>query len=170
MTETISIPVSMLGESDVVLDEYRKLVRGGMAPGMATIIASRQFPGTMADRGRDHNLPAIDETPAGRWYAEKVKKEAEAAGIQVGANSRYNATMADHRGGGDPKAWVHAGEGASTFKRRIEEIGGACEDLGVKPDDSRIQERLVRNKARMMKRRGQHAAARERQKERLAKG
>lgn len=142
----VVIPVSMQGESEQVLDKYRELVAGGMAIGMATILASRHFPATKADRGRENNLPPIEQT-CGKYYADKIKAEAKAAGINVTDASRYNPTMADSRAGGDPNAWVHAGEGTSTYKQRLLASGGGSEDLGVAHDDARIQERFAKKKA-----------------------
>jgi hypothetical protein len=93
----------------------------------------------------------LEET-AGKDYATKVKQQARAAGINITDNSIYNATLADGRGGADPNAWIHAGDGRAKVKRVIEAKGGGCESLGVTPN-GRAVEIEAKKKAALDKRR-----------------
>lgn len=153
------LPFTMQGESEETIQRYFQLVDKGESPGMAEILACRKFPALNSDEDMSKIPPLETVSPA---LARKVKAQAKAAGINVSDNSRYNATMADHRGGGDPKAWLHAGDGVSTYKQRLRECGGGSEDLGVEMDMSRIVARDEGHKAvRALKERQKKAAMQE---------
>lgn len=145
-SKAIHIPVSMLGESDDVLDRYRKLIADGVLPGMASILASRSCPALGTDTARQVGIPPL-EVSCGKEYARLRKEEARRAGIAISDNSRYHPMMADSRRGADPNAWIHAGDGASTYQRRLRETGGGCEDLGVQVDLSRTAEKMEKKKS-----------------------
>lgn len=165
----IQIPIALMGEPEEILESYRALVVKGTAPRLAEILATRHFPGAWTDTNRINNLPPLEQT-CGKWYADKVKAEARAAGINVSDNSHYNATMADTRGGGDPKAWTHVGDGISTYKRRLQEIGGGSEDLGVALDSSRVQDRMAEKKSQYDARQAKKKEQKQRLMEKQAKG
>lgn len=151
MTATIELPISMRGESQEVIERFFSLVRNGMKPMLATIVASRHCPELGTDTARMASLPPLEET-CGKEYARLRKEEARKAGISISDNSRYNPTMADGRRGADPKAWTHAGDGPSTMKRRLQDMGGGCEQLGVENDLSRTAETMEKKKAAFIKR------------------
>ncbi len=164
----VPIPIAMLGEPEEILARYRELVANGTAPRMAEILATRHFPAALTDTMRMVGVPPLEET-AGLAYAKRVKEAARKAGIVVTDNSRYNPTMADHRRGGDPKAWTHAGDGVSTLKRRLQEMGGGSEDLGVQIDHSRDAERFEKRRAAIMERRAKKAELAAQKREQLVK-
>lgn len=166
-TSDVMIPISMLGDPEPILQRYREMVAKGTAPRMAEILASRHFPAALTDTTRMAGVPPLEETnPA---YARRVKEAARKAGIVVTDNSRYNPTMADHRRGGDPNAWTHAGDGISTLKQRLVAQGGGSEDLGVAIDSSRDTERFEKKREAVMKRRRAKSAYREAQRDAIKK-
>lgn len=166
--EEIKLPLTMTGESPACVAKFRELVASGQSIRMAEILACRQFPGLHSDEERMKELPPLEQT-AGKCYADKIKAEAAAAGIVVSDNSRYNPTMADYRGGGDPNAWIHAGDGISTYKQRLKESGGRSEDLGVAGDDSMVAERYTKKKAAFDKRYEERSARRREMRDRIQK-
>lgn len=142
------LPIGMIGEAPATIAEYRRLVAKGQSPRMAEILACRQAPRGDTDTAHYSNMPPLEET-AGFEYAKKVKQQARAAGINVTDNSRYNATIADERCGGDPNAWIHAGDGRSKVRRVIENLGHSCESLGVKDNPDRVAELEAKKEARI---------------------
>lgn len=142
------IPIALMGESDRVLARYRQLVGNGESPRMAEILATRHFPGTHTDTMRLVDVPTIGQLQGiqGKYYTDKLRSEAAKAGITLGGNSRYNGHMADTRGGGDPKAWLHAGDGISTYKQRIIDCGGEFKEMGVEMDVARVAEREAKKR------------------------
>lgn len=170
MKETeVRIPISMMGDPEPILKRYRELVASGTVPRMAEILASRKFPGVETDTMRMAGVPPLEET-CGPAYAARMKKLAREAGIAISDNSRYNPTMADSRRGGDPNAWTHAGDGTSTFKRRLEEMGGGSEDLGVKMDMARVAENFEKKRARLDKKKREQDAVKAEKRDKLLRG
>lgn len=157
--DDVKIPVSMMGEPEHILERYRALVRAGQSPGMASILASRRCPGLETDTAHYAGMKPLEET-CGKAYAAQVKAQARAAGITISDNSRFNGTIADHRGGGDPTAWIHAGDGKSTFRERLRKTGGGGDDFGLEVNTSLVGERYAKKKAGVMGRR-REAKARE---------
>ena len=133
----------MMGETDAVLAEYRRMVAFGTAPKLAEIFASRRAPGADTDATHYKELVPL-HVAYGKEYAETTYAQAKAAGITVSDNCHYNASMADERCGGDPNAWVRVGEGRSEVIRRIREKGASCPDLGVVKNDRLIENELKR--------------------------
>lgn len=154
----IPIPVSMIGESEQILDKYRELIRKGQSPGMASILATRCAPGLETATNHYVGMKPLKEV-AGADYAEGVRKQALKAGIPINEHSRYNGTIADARRGGDPGAWIHNGESHDKFRKVCEERGIPNPDLRTR-DDGRIHEIEAKRVEGVTKRRKQ-AAARE---------
>lgn len=147
-TTEIKIPISMMSEPEHILDRYRELVRAGQSPGMASILATRCAPGIETATNHYSGLRPLHET-CGADYAAGVYKQARKAGIPANEHSVYNASIADHRRGGDPNAWVHNGESPDKLRRTCEERGMTCEDLRTKVDTSRRAESEAKREARI---------------------
>jgi len=127
------LPIGMWDQSPEVVARFRKLVAAGQSPSMAEIFACRKAPGLETDTAHFAGLSMSHVAKsAGVPYADKVMAQAKKAGISVNQNSIYNASIADARGGGDPNAWLLAGDGRAKFRKSIESKGGECETLGVK--------------------------------------
>lgn len=151
MTRDEIIDMLMTDEPADVQKEYRRLVDSGQTRIFARLMATHRGPELGTDTARMAALPPLEET-CGKEYARLRKEEARKAGISISDNSRYNPTMADNRRGADPKAWTHAGDGPSTMKRRLQDMGGGCEQLGVDNDLSRTAETMEKKKAAFIKR------------------
>lgn len=154
----VPIPVSMQGEPEHILADYRRLVQKGESPGMASILASRCAPGLETATNHYVGMRPLNET-AGLDYAEGVKNQARKAGIPINEHSRYNGTIADARRGGDPGAWIHNGESHDKFRKVCEQRGIPNPDLRTR-DDGRIHEIEAKRVEGVTKRR-KNAAARE---------
>lgn len=139
------IPISMYGESPEVLSRYRELVRNGMQPGLASIVSTRSSPALGTDTQRTAGV-GHQEQHFGKEYMKLRRAEARKAGIAVSDNSTYYCQLAGDKRGGDPNAWTQAGDGPSALKRRLQEMGGNCEELGVKHDSSRTAENMAKKK------------------------
>ena len=152
----VQIPPNMLGESEGVLDYYRDLIVNGdsrgmpCAPRMAEIISTRRPPTGDTDTAHFSGLKNLNET-AGPSYFAKIHKEAKRHGVKVSKDMHFNASMADHRGGGDPAAWQMAGCGRDHYRKLLESRGEVSSDLGVKATD-RTKEILMKKQAAFNKR------------------
>lgn len=165
----VTIPVSMMGESEVMLNRYRELVASGKCqPKMAEIIASRKAPASDTDTAHYAGHPSLYET-AGPSYANKVHKEAARHGVKVTKDMHFNGSIADHRGGGDPAAWQMAGCGRDHFKKVIESRGEISHDLGV-TDMDRSKEVLDRKQKAFDKRQSAKKERKEAATARMLKG
>ena len=146
-TSDVPIHRSMLSESAEVLDRYRELVLSGQSPGMASILACRKAPGLETATSHYVGHRPLHET-CGADYAAGVYKQAKKAGIPANEHSVYNASVADHRRGADPGAWVHNGESHDKLRKTCESRGMSCEDLRTK-SDGRISEMEAKREQRI---------------------
>lgn len=149
----------MIGECEEVVARYWSLIRKGESPGMASILASRCAPSLETDTNHFVGQRPLEEV-AGKAYAEKVRKEAIKAGIPITPHSRYNGTIADKRGGGDPAAWLHNGENVDKWRKAVQEKGSSCESLRAK-SDGRIAEIEEKRKSKILKNRANEQAKQE---------
>ena len=152
----IRIPVSMMDESDDVLDRYRDLIMKGESPGIASILASRCAPSLETATNHFVGRKSLEEA-YGLDYATKVKRHAREAGIAITDSSIFNASVADERGGADPNAWLLAGDGPDKWRAVAQARGCRSEDLKVK-DDGRIAEIEAKREAGINKRNAIRAA------------
>lgn len=159
----IRIPLSMLNDPEHILDRYRDLIMKGESPGMASILASRQAPGLETATNHFVGQRPLAEV-AGADYAALVYNQAKKAGIPVNEHSRYNGTIADHRRGGDPDAWIHNGESHDKFRQVCEKRGKPCDSLRTNVDLSRLSEMEAKREQGINKRK----AAREAKAEAIA--
>jgi len=157
--EHISIPVCMVGEPEEVLDRYRDLIEQGQSPGMASILATRQAPGLETATNHFVGMKSLKET-CGADYDALMRNLARKAGIPVNEHSRYNGTVADHRRGGDPDAWIHNGESPDKWRKVCEKRGMSSEDLRTR-DDGRIHEIEAKREQRINKQKRERAAREE---------
>lgn len=134
----IRIPVSMVGESEDVLDRYRDLIMKGESPGIASILATRCAPGLETATNHFIGRKSLEEA-YGLDYAARMKRQAREAGIAISDSSIFNASVADARQGGDPGAWLLAGDGPDKWRNVAQARGHTSEDLKVK-GDGRIAE------------------------------
>lgn len=155
----IKIPVSMVGESEEVLDRYRELVANGESPGMASILASRSAPALETATNHFVGVRSIGN-PGMADYEALVRNQAKKAGIPVTENSHYNPTIADHRRGGDPGAWIHNGESHDKWRKTCEERGMSCDDLRTR-NDGKIAEIEEKREKRIRKQDRHRAAVKE---------
>jgi hypothetical protein len=126
----------MMGDPPEVIQKFRKLVAGGMGPGLASIIASRKCPRLETATSDAVNLkPERNNAGIGFKRMQEKRARAKAAGIPVTDDSFYNGSIADERGELDPDAWVHPGEGRDKLRRAVRKKGGSSEDLGVEPGE-----------------------------------
>lgn len=149
-TQEVKIPISMLGESEEVLDRFREMVCGGMAPMLATILASRKVPAADTDTAHYSGMKNLMET-AGPSYTNKIHKEAARHGLKVSRDMHFNGSIADQRGGGDPAAWQRVGDGRAHFRKVLESRGETSQDLKAMNTD-RAKEVFARKEARFNKR------------------
>lgn len=162
------IPVSMMGESESILAKYFQLIKSGTSPRMAEILACRKAPGLETDTSHYAGMKPLEET-CGQDYARKTKAQARAAGISITDNSIYNATIADERGGGDPKAWLLAGDGRAKFRDIVNNHGASCESLKVK-ENGKLLERFAKREKFVRKKLARKAEIKARQAEIAARG
>ena len=133
----------MMGQPDEIVQRFLKMVRAGESPRMAEILACRKAPTLETDTNHYAGMGmAHIEKIDGKPYAQTVWDQAKAAGISVNSNSIYNATMADERCGGDPNAWLLAGDGRDKFKKVVQDKGGFCESLGIESSNGKYEEIL----------------------------
>jgi len=147
------LPLGMMDQPDHVIAHYRAMVKAGESPRIAEICACRKAPAGETDTSHFAGMKPLEAT-AGPEYAKKVRAQARAAGIEVSGSSIYNATIADARGGGDPNAWLLAGDGRAKWRKAIEAKGGECDSLKVKASGKSLElfakkeQALARRKAR----------------------
>lgn len=146
----IDLPIGMMDQPQHVIDRFLKMVANGESPRLAEMLAVRKGPALDTDTAHFVGIPPMEKT-LGYNQAKKVREQARKAGISISDSSFYNGTIADERGGGDPNAWLLAGDGKDKFKRVIRERGGACESLGVEFGES--QERVDKAQSRIEKHR-----------------
>lgn len=158
----------MMGQPETVLKKYFQLIKSGTAPKLAEILSSRKSPGLETDTSHYAGMKPLEET-CGLDYARKTKAQARAAGISITDNSIYNATLADHRCGGDPKAWLLAGDGRAKVKSVVNNHGATCESLGVK-ENGKLLERFAKREKFVNKKLARKAEIKARQAEIAAKG
>lgn len=134
----MKLPFSMIDEPEHVKAKYLELVAAGESRSIAEILACRQAPSAETDTSHFAGMRPLDET-AGHEYAKKVRAQARAAGISISGSSIYNGSIADARGGGDPNAWLLAGDGRAKWRQSIERVGGECESLKVKASGKSLE-------------------------------
>lgn len=155
----IKIPVSMMGEPEHILDRYRELVAKGESPGMASILATRRAPALETATNHFVGVRSIGNDGMADYEA-LVRNQAIKAGIPVTEHSHYNPTIADHRRGGDPGAWIHNGESPDKWRKTCEERGMSCDDLRTR-NDGRIAEIEAKRERRIKKQDRRRAAMKE---------
>jgi len=146
------LPIGMMDQPPHVVAAFRRMVAEGQSPRLAEMLAVRKGPCLSTDVTFTEGL-TLDRIAkqAGQPYVEKIMKQAKAAGITVNGNSFYNGTIADERQGGDPGAWLLAGDGKDKFKKTLRDRGKSSQDLGVEHDES--QERTDHTLSRLEKQR-----------------
>lgn len=134
------------------LDEYDALIRKGNTPQFASMIAMRAPPGTGGseqafwsgkdDKRRSHGLADMP-----RDMAEAMLAKAKRAGIDV-QGKWYMGGLADHRGPGDPDAWINDISDIKRVARKrnltVEGIVNIQGERMPPPPDKPLSERLIR--------------------------
>ena len=134
----VDLPIGMMGESPEVIARFRKMVAEGESQRIAEILACRKAPSLETDTSHFSGMKPLEVT-CGPEYAKKVKQQAREAGISISDSSIYNGSIADKRGGGDPNAWLLAGDGRAKWKKSIQAKGGSCESLGVEANGKSLE-------------------------------
>jgi len=141
------LPIGMMDQPQHILNRYWAMVEAGESPRLAEMLAVRKGPQLETATNYLVGLPRLETTmPA---YAKKVRQQARKAGISLTDDSKYNGTLADSRGGADPNAWIHPGDGKDKVRQHIRNVGGACETLGV--DFFESQQRVDTEQSRIEK-------------------
>ena len=167
--KTQDLPISMMGESPVIVARYRQLIAKGESPRMAEILATRQAPGLETDTSHYAGMRPLEET-CGLDYATKTKAQARKAGITINDSSIYNPTIADQRGGGDPKAWLLAGDGRDKFRKVINAKGKSCDTLGIKVENGKGLEDFSKREKKLEAKQARQAEVKAHRKAIIAKG
>lgn len=153
---TIDVPPEIRRAGREAESLFVKLRSEGYGQRWAEMCALQQPPATKGtDRtfmqGRMNNQQ-LDEMPVD--HAQNIVTLAKRAGINV-SGKYYAGGLADHRGPGDPKAWV---SGADDIKRVAMErnlsVSGAVEHQGIpmeRPKSKPLSERLTKELMRREK-------------------
>lgn len=154
----IDVPRHIREAGDDAAAMYARLLSQGQSHKWAEMCALQQPPGVKGtDRawmqGR-YNNQQLDQMPAD--HARNVVALAKRAGINP-SGKYYAGSLADHRGPGDPMAWV---DSAADVKRvaqaRNLTVTGAVEHKGIpmpRPKARPLSERLTREMMAVEKRR-----------------
>ena len=126
MNPVMELPPEIAVAGPEVQAHFRRMVAAGQTERFAAMCALQQPPGT---RGTDR--AGMEGRLHGNWmdtmprpYAEKMMREAQAAGIST-SGKFFMGGIADKRGHLDPEAWVDsAGDVLRVAKKRDLEVHG----------------------------------------------
>ena len=153
-----SMPWDIQRANSRVQEFYAKMVKDGVAPRMAEMLALQQPPGL---RGTDRtfmqgrcNNQQFDGMP--RHHAEKMIRQARSAGVNP-SGKYYCSGLADGRGPRDPAAWVDSvNDVLKVAKERNLTVEGAVEHKGTpmpRPKSKGLSESATRDLMREERRR-----------------